>query len=52
MLSRSRALHEALVTGAAQHGTALDISLSTHSGGHDWAWWQPTMLHEVAALLR
>lgn len=52
MPARSRALHEGLVTGAAQHGTALDVTLDAHSGGHDWAWWQPTMLHEVAALLR
>ena len=30
----------------------LEISLAVHSGGHDWAWWQPAMLHELATLLR
>jgi enterochelin esterase-like enzyme len=30
----------------------VDAALAVHGGGHDWAWWQPTMLHELTALLR
>ena len=40
------------VGGAGDVGAAPEVSLALHSGGHDWAWWQPTMLHELAALLR
>lgn len=29
----------------------IDTTLALHSGGHDWAWWQPTMLHELTSLL-
>lgn len=30
----------------------VDAGFSLHSGGHDWAWWQPEMLHSLADLLR
>ena len=46
---RARELRDAL---AAQQLDGLEVSLAVHSGGHDWAWWQPTMLQELAALLR
>lgn len=32
--------------------TGVDATLAVHSGGHDWAWWQPAMLWELSALLR
>lgn len=52
MAERSRELHDALAAGAARCGSSLDLSLTTHSGGHDWAWWQPLLLRELSSLLR
>ena len=49
MPALSRSLHDAL---AAEEIDGLELSLAVHSGGHDWAWWQPTMLQELASLLR
>lgn len=46
LASTSQALVETLRAGGA------DASLTVHSGGHDWAWWQPLMLRELATLLR
>lgn len=39
----------ALVDGLTEHG--VDAALQVHSGGHDWAWWQPRMIDELALLL-
>lgn len=49
MPARAQALHDALLADGAD---GLEVSLAVHSGGHDWAWWQPALLHELAALLR
>lgn len=46
------ALLEELHDRTEAEGLPLDASLALHSGGHDWAWWQPTMLHTLAELLR
>lgn len=35
----------------ALQADGIDATSAVHSGGHDWAWWQPTMLHELASLL-
>lgn len=45
MSQQAHALVEAL------RANDVDATLAVHSGGHDWAWWQPTMLHELATLL-
>lgn len=49
MPAMARQLCDAL-TAAQLEG--LEVSLAVHSGGHDWAWWQPVMLQELAMLLR
>lgn len=36
---------------AATSAAGCDIRLRAVSGGHDWAWWLPEMVTEVAALL-
>lgn len=46
MAPAARALVDSLTAGG------IDASLTVHSGGHDWAWWQPAMLRELGALLR
>jgi enterochelin esterase family protein len=38
--------------GADAAGLPLDAELTLHSGGHDWAWWQPEMLRALGELLR
>lgn len=42
------------VTALAAELTAggVDAQARVMPGGHDWAWWVPEMLHELAALLR
>lgn len=45
MPSRSQDLVDTLVRQGA------DARLRVHSGGHDWAWWQPRMIDELADLL-
>ncbi|MGP5673326.1 alpha/beta hydrolase [Brachybacterium alimentarium] len=51
MPARAAALLDGLTAGAGTDDR-LDATLAVHSGGHDWAWWQPMMLQELAALLR
>lgn len=46
MPTTSRALAD------APRDAGLDVRFALHSGGHDWARWQPAMLHELADLLR
>lgn len=46
------ALLEELRDRAEVEALELDAGIALHSGGHDWAWWQPTMLHTLAELLR
>ncbi|UQN29507.1 alpha/beta hydrolase [Brachybacterium kimchii] len=36
---------------AVSDGTGATIPVRMHRGGHDWAWWQPAMVEELAALL-
>ena len=43
MAADARALADAL------DGSGADVTLDLHSGGHDWAWWQPALLHDLAA---
>lgn len=52
MHSDAAALLEAVRAGAADALVPLDERLDLCSGGHDWAWWQPEMLHLLAELLR
>lgn len=52
MHSDAAALLEAARAGAADALVPLDERLDLCSGGHDWAWWQPEMLHLLAELLR
>lgn len=45
MAADARALADAL------DGSGAEVTLDLHSGGHDWAWWQPALLHDLAAEL-
>ncbi|WP_227487952.1 alpha/beta hydrolase [Brachybacterium subflavum] len=36
---------------AVSDATGATIPVRLHRGGHDWAWWQPAMVEELAALL-
>ncbi|HIY24059.1 MAG TPA: hypothetical protein H9837_07120 [Candidatus Brachybacterium merdigallinarum] len=35
----------------ALQASGVDATLEVFTGGHDWAWWQPMMLRELADLL-
>ena len=48
--ARAAALVSALSARPGGSGR-LDVDLALHSGGHDWAWWQPALLRELSALL-